>query len=470
MIRVEMMQTDKGYSVAASGHAGYAPKGQDIVCAAVSVLLQTLANKVEDAARQGQLLSSCVQHGETFAVQAQPHGGMNEIMVAAWYDFVEEGLSELAGQYPEHVELYICDDSDGSDMPEKALNLQKFADGAAAGGDGGAGAEGAGETAPVQAPALRPAQERLAKRSHAGRAAKAAGTGTQAESTPAAPGAAAADNTPPDRDGRNEAGPGEAEPEGEGKEAGEQAPPTAQQRRSAFAQAMQQYPEEFEEAMQRAAQIAVQNIRQNPQLNELGQALADAYGVDMSDMAGLIDAVKNGRVKNDEYYETMAQQRGISVKTAREMDRMEGELQRANAEKQRAQQMRLAAEHQQRAAAVRAQWEAEAAQLKNSYPDFELDEVLANPAVADMIRRGVSLEAAYRAAYFDQLMENRTALTAKQVEQGVAARIQQRGARPAENGTHPGGAAEMKVDVAHMTKAQREELARRARRGERIVL
>lgn len=86
---------------------------------------------------------------------------------------------------------------------------------------------------------------------------------------------------------------------------------------------------------------------------------------------------------------------------------MEGQLQRANAEKQQAEQLRLAAEHQQRAAAVRARWEAEAAKLKNSYPDFELDEVLNNPAVADMIRRGVGLEAAYRAAYFDRLMETR---------------------------------------------------------------
>ena len=158
MIKVEMMQTDKGYSVAASGHADYAPKGQDIVCAAVSVLLQTLANKVEEAARQKQLESSCVQHGESFVVQAKPSGGMTGIMVAAWYDFVEEGLSELAGQYPDHVELYIYDDSDGCDAPEKALNLQKFAEG----GDGGAGAAegGAAEAAApaVQEPALRPAQ------------------------------------------------------------------------------------------------------------------------------------------------------------------------------------------------------------------------------------------------------------------------------------------------------------------------
>ena len=265
-----------------------------------------------------------------------------------------------------------------------------------------------------------------------------------------------------------ESAPGEEKPGPEPK------PTDPAEKRKAFGQLMQgEYAAEFEEAMQRAAQLAVQSVQENPAVKGLLEALGEAYGIDAGNaenLEALTEAVKSGKVKNDEYYETLAAERGISVKTARELDKMEGELQRANAEKQRAEQMRLAAEHQQRAAAVRAQWEAEAAQLKEKYPAFELDEVLNNPSVADMIRRGIGLEAAYRAAYFDQLMTESTARTAKQVEQGVAARIQQRAQRPAENGAHPGGAAEMKVDVAHMTAKQRAELAKRARRGERIVL
>lgn len=37
----------KDMSLQASGHAGYAPKGQDIVCAAVSTLMQSLAYSVD---------------------------------------------------------------------------------------------------------------------------------------------------------------------------------------------------------------------------------------------------------------------------------------------------------------------------------------------------------------------------------------------------------------------------------------
>ena len=114
---------------------------------------------------------------------------------------------------------------------------------------------------------------------------------------------------------QEEAEPDKGNEQEQGSETEENVQLTPEQRRNAFAKAMQQYPEEFEEAMQHAARMAVQSIRENPQLNELGKVLAEAYGIDMSDMDGLIDAVKNGRVKNDEYYETLAAQRGISVKT-----------------------------------------------------------------------------------------------------------------------------------------------------------
>lgn len=343
------------------------------------------------------------------------------------------------------------------------LNLQFFAEGAAASGSA-AGAEGAESAPAVQAPELRPAQERLAKRSHPGKSAKAG-----------APAPAADSGADTGSEAAKEDAPGEEKPETQQeKQEPEHKPADTAEKRRAFGQLMQsEYAAEFEEAMQRAAQLAVQNVQQSPEVKGLLEALGEAYGIDAQDannLAALTDAIKNGKVKNDEYYETMAAERGISVKTAREMDRMESELQRANAEKQRTEQLRAAMEHQQRAAAVRAQWEAEAAQLKVKYPEFELDEVLNNPSVADMIRRGIGLEAAYRAAYFDKLMEASTARTAQQVEQGVTARIQQRAQRPAENGAHPGGAAEMKVDVAHMTAKQRAELAKRARRGERIVL
>lgn len=477
MIEASVMRTvwndgKTGYEVKAKGHAGAGKYGQDIVCAAVSCLMQTLANEVEEAARAGLVALGAVAHGEGWMrVEVTPTHESYD-MVEAWVELVQDGLDALAESYPENVELVVNmvfadgkapDPAQLPDMVDGKMNLQLFAEG---GGDGGAAGDGAEAAPAVQAPELRPAQERLAKRSRPGRAVKAELPQSAAPTAPSEREPVSSADADPQTE--KESAPGEEKPEQEPK------PTDPAEKRKAFGQLMQgEYAAEFEEALQRASEMAVQNVLDNPAVKGLMDALGEAYGIDVQsadNLAALTEAVKNGKVKNDEYYETLAAERGISVKTAREMDRMESELQRANAEKQRAEQIRQAAEHQQRAAAVRAQWEAEAAQLKVKYPAFELDEVLNNPSVADMIRRGIGLEAAYRAAYFDQLMEASTARTAQQVEQGVAARIQQRAQRPAENGAHPGGAAEMKVDVAHMTAKQRAELAKRARRGERIVL
>ena len=43
MITIIYDEKGKDMSLQTSGHAGYAPKGQDIVCAAVSTLMQSLA-------------------------------------------------------------------------------------------------------------------------------------------------------------------------------------------------------------------------------------------------------------------------------------------------------------------------------------------------------------------------------------------------------------------------------------------
>lgn len=460
MINIIYDEAGRDLILQASGHAGYAEKGSDIVCAAVSALMQTLAYSVD-----GGTVTRSSDDCNILTVQAE-----QSFDNMAKFELVTDGLMLLAKQYPENVQFVNLHANDTDNV-----DLQLFADGAASGGEGGA----EGEAAPaVQAPALRPAQERMARRSRPGSTTKANPQSPKpGEETlsplPSADGDASRNS--PEEEARNQGSTDERQSEGEEQNQSEEKKElTAAEKRRAFGKLMQgEYAAEFEEALQRASQATVQSIQNSPQVKALMDALGEAYGVDTASpdsLAALTEAVKNGRVKNDEYYETLAQEKGVSVKTAREMDRMEGELQRAAAEKQRAEQLRQAAEHQQRAAAVRAQWEAEAQKLQQKYPAFELDEVMNNPAVKDMILRGVGLEAAYRAAYFDQLMENQTALTAKQVEQGVEARIRQRGQRPAENGTHPGGAAETKVDVAHMTKAQRLELAKRARHGERIVL
>lgn len=460
-----------GYEVKAEGHAGAGEYGQDIVCAAVSVLLQTLANEVTEAARAGLLAVGVVAHGDGWMKVEMTPTDQTQDMADAWVELVQDGINALAESYPENVELevhYVYADTKElepdklADMVSGKMNLQYFAEG----GDGGAGAAegGAAEAAApaVQTPALRPAQERLARRSGALKGKAAGGEKLPqppAGGSPLKEGASGSESDPAEAEKHQEPA---KEPKAE---------KTPEERRRAFGEMVQgEYSDVFQEMMQRAIDKATENIRQNPQVARLTQALANAYGVDTDDMDGLIEAVENGRVKDEKYYEDLAQQRGVSVKTARELDKMESDLKRSNTRNAQLQAMQQEATRQQRVSQIQAQWEAQAAQLKTQYPDFELQEVLANEQVADLMRRGVSLPDAYRAAYFDHIMQQATAQTAQKVEQGVAARIQQRASRPGENGTRPGGAVTTHVDVASMSRRQLEDLERRARRGEKITL
>lgn len=460
-----------GYEVKAEGHAGAGEYGQDIVCAAVSVLLQTLANEVTEAARAGLLAVGVVAHGDGWMKVEMTPTDQTQDMADAWVELVQDGIDALAESYPENVELevhYVYADTKElepdklADMVSGKMNLQYFAEG----GDGGAGAAegGAAEAAApaVQEPALRPAQERLARRSGALKGKAAGGEKLPqppAGGSPLKEGASGSESDPAEAEKHQEPA---KEPKAE---------KTPEERRRAFGEMVQgEYSDVFQEMMQRAIDKATENIRQNPQVARLTQALANAYGVDTDDMDGLIEAVENGRVKDEKYYEDLAQQRGVSVKTARELDKMESDLKRSNTRNAQLQAMQQEATRQQRVSQIQAQWEAQAAQLKTQYPDFELQEVLANEQVADLMRRGVSLPDAYRAAYFDHIMQQATAQTAQKVEQGVAARNQQRASRPGENGTRPGGAVTTHVDVASMSRRQLEDLERRARRGEKITL
>ena len=116
---------------------------------------------------------------------------------------------------------------------------------------------------------------------------------------------------------------------------------------------------------------------------------------------------------------------------------------------------------------LHARWAAEEAAMRRSQPDFNLQKELRSPEMRRLMQLpGMRVQDAYRLTHYDENL--RTA--AQAVEQGVVERIQQRAARPTENGIRPGGAATVHPDVASMTRAQREALERRVLHGAQIEL
>ena len=234
--------------------------------------------------------------------------------------------------------------------------------------------------------------------------------------------------------------------------------------RKAFGKLMRgEYNREFGEMIVQATQKAYDSI-----LNEQGpvgrilNALGQKYGTAPGDYEALAAAVEGGVVKDDAYYEDMAMKKGISVQLAKEMDALESE----NAKHRAAEQQRAEAAKME---AIQQEWDAAAERIRAEDPGFDIKMALADPDFAQMLKLGVKMEDAYKARYFDDIMARRTTQTAKTVEKGVEARIRQRGARPSENGTNPGGAAVLKTDVSKLTPQQCEELERRAMRGQIIT-
>lgn len=410
----------------AEGHAGYAPAGQDIVCAAVSCLMQTLAY----SAAEDEHTSSCIYQGKEGPVVSVEAG--DSVLMRDKFELVADGLDLLAEQYPENVsfkETCRC-------APK--VDLQLFAEG---GGDGaGAGAaEGTGEAAAAEKAASAPVQ---------GKGREAAAAEVDEMLSPAEE-------------------PGAEEDAAEGEEqdgAADKSSTDPEAHRKAFGELMRgEYNREFGEMIVQATQKAYDSI-----LNEQGpvgrilNALGQKYGTAPGDYEALAAAVEGGVVKDDAYYEDMAMKKGISVQLAKEMDALESE----NAKHRAAEQQRAEAAKME---AIQQEWDAAAERIRAEDPGFDIKTALADPDFAQMLKLGVKMEDAYKARYFDDIMARRTTQTAKTVEKGVEARIRQRGARPAENGTNPGGAAVLKTDVSKLTPAQCEELERRAMRGQIIT-
>lgn len=315
-------------------------------------------------------------------------------------------------------------------MEKWKLNLQLFAEGAAAaGGESGSASPDAGET---------------------GRGAHRAEKGVRVLY------------------GRQPEETGEGAPAAGEQEGGAQKPQvkttsdTLEQKRAEFDQLVRgEYKDLFGERVQAIIDKRFKETKaledQSRRMQPLLEILGEKYGVSGGDPEALCKAIE----EDSSFFEEAAMKQGLSVEQFKQMQK----LQREN---EAFRQAKEEAERRAQNEAVVERWMEEEQQMKALYPEFDLRTEFEDPEFAKLLKNGVSVRAAYQVIHMDELMTGAMKATASEVSRQVADNIRSRANRPVENGTSSQGGVVVKNDVSKLTAKDRREIARRAASGEII--
>ena len=166
--------------------------------------------------------------------------------------------------------------------------------------------------------------------------------------------------------------------------------------------------------------------------------------------------------EDTEYWESVAEQHGMTVEQYHAMQKLEQE----NAELKAIRQRQIGQEQFQQQIDS---WYKEADKVKELYPSFDFKKEAQNPEFLNLLRHGNSVEHAYKVLHFDELTQNAARVAAQTADAQAQARIKSKASRPSENGTSSQSAAIVRNDVSSLTRAERAEIARRVQRGEKII-
>lgn len=112
----------------------------------------------------------------------------------------------------------------------------------------------------------------------------------------------------------------------------------------------------------------------------------------------------------------------------------------------------------------------EADGLRARYAGFSLPELLEDARFLGMLRAGLSMEDAYLAMHGREVLRQAIAATHRWTERQLRAAWAAERRRPAEGAMTGGSTALSRTNPAQMTRAQREAIARRVLKGERVLL
>lgn len=179
------------------------------------------------------------------------------------------------------------------------------------------------------------------------------------------------------------------------------------------------------------------------------------YGLERGDIEGLTEAINS----DDDWIEDAAREKGITPDQYRENLRLQEELEK----NQRAlSEYKEEAEKAERMAA----WNAEADELRESFPNFDLEQEMSyNPKFTDLIENGISVIDAFVATHTQDILKGLTEESTRSAKQDVVNQIQQRQSRPAENGLKHQPAVARKVNPSEFTNDDMDKILKEVESG-----
>lgn len=220
---------------------------------------------------------------------------------------------------------------------------------------------------------------------------------------------------------------------------------------------------EIENAVKRRFKDHSALKKSNDKMQSVMNAVAMKYGIDPTDTDGILKAV----AEDESYYETAADEAGMSVEQYKKMKQLE-------AENAQLQAIRQEEDRRKEFDAKYAEWSMQADFAKNEYPNLDLNTEMQNKDFFGLLTRGIDVKTAYQVIHQDEIVQSAistaTQRTAQAVQQQTVNNIRSKGLRPDESAGSSQAGFTFKADPHKWTKADREEIAKRVARGEKITL
>ncbi|MGM9604443.1 MAG: hypothetical protein ACI3XG_05200, partial [Faecousia sp.] len=128
----------------------------------------------------------------------------------------------------------------------------------------------------------------------------------------------------------------------------------------------------------------------------------------------------------------------------------------------------LVQQHWQRVDRIYNDWMAQAKELQQLFPDFDIRRELADARFAGMLLSGVDISSAYQALHARDILPAAMEYAARTVQARLAESMRTGAYRPGENGLGGSAAALVGRNVSRMSRQDYDKVCRMVERGERV--